>query len=95
MKDYSDIETFSQLNNPDQESLPSDLSEVIAMLDEDNRFEIWEAAAFNQESIIILYLPYCGRAGIAWGADASWTDCNSAQDALERYFGINGKEICN
>ena len=36
-----------------------------------------------------------GRAGIAWGADADWTDAQSPEDAAERFFGINDKEMCN
>lgn len=36
-----------------------------------------------------------GRAGIAWGADASWTDAVSPEDAAERFFGLNDKEMVN
>jgi len=32
-----------------------------------------------------LYFPEIGRAGIAHGADAQWTDCNSIEDAVERF----------
>ena len=35
------------------------------------------------------------RAGIAYGAEAQWTDCDGAQDAAERFFGLNGKEMSN
>jgi len=35
------------------------------------------------------------RAGISWGADADWTDCDSPEDAIERYLGIDGKEMLN
>ena len=28
---------------------------------------------------------FADRAGIAWGADASWTDATSPEDALERF----------
>ncbi len=36
-----------------------------------------------------------GRAGIEFGADASWTDATSPEDAAERFFGINGKQMSN
>lgn len=39
------------------------------------------------EHIDVLYLPEVGRAGLAWGADADWTDCDSLEDAIRRYLG--------
>ena len=33
----------------------------------------------------LLWIPAQNRAGIAWGADASWTDATSPEDALERF----------
>jgi hypothetical protein len=39
------------------------------------------------ELLEVLYAPELGRAGIAWGADAGWTDCDSVQDAIERFLG--------
>jgi hypothetical protein len=35
----------------------------------------------------VLYVPEDGRAGIADGADADWTDANSLEDAVQRYLG--------
>ena len=49
----------------------------------------------GEEAIEILYSPQIGRAGIVWGADADWTDCDSAEDALDRFFGNNDKYMCN
>ena len=43
----------------------------------------------------VLYSPTIGRAGIEWGAGASWTDCVDEDDAMERYFEKNGKEMRN
>lgn len=40
----------------------------------------------------LLYIPSAGRAGIARGADAQWTDATSAQDAIDRY---NNDEMAN
>ena len=51
------------------------------------------AAAGTAEAVEVVYLPDNGRAGVARGGDASWTDAGGAGDALERYFGVNGKEM--
>ena len=45
--------------------------------------------------IEICWLPSEGRAGLACGADADWTDAESAADALERYLGIDNKSMAN
>lgn len=44
---------------------------------------------------VMLWFPNDGRAGIEWGGDADWTDAVDPQDAAERYFGIDRKEMCN
>lgn len=49
----------------------------------------------NETQVVMIWHPQALRAGIAWGADADWTDAASAQDAAERFFGIGGKEMCN
>lgn len=36
--------------------------------------------------IEIVFFPETGRAGLAAGADADWTDASSAADALDRYL---------
>lgn len=51
------------------------------------------AGAYNEEALEILYFPESGRAGVAWGADAQWTDADSADDALEHYFGVDDKDM--
>ena len=38
------------------------------------------------EAIEIVYFPETGRAGVASGSDAEWTDASSAADALRRYL---------
>ena len=35
------------------------------------------------------------RAGIAQRADADWTECDSPEDAIERWLGINDKVMVN
>lgn len=47
----------------------------------------------TSEWLEILYVPSIDRAGLAWGADAQWTDAESPEDAVERFFGINDKEM--
>ena len=47
----------------------------------------------NSQLIEILYMPSEHRAGIAYGGPAEWTDADSIEDALDRYFGVDGKEI--
>lgn len=42
------------------------------------------------EGAEVLFVSY-GRAGIAWGADAQWTDARSPEDAAERW--INDKMV--
>jgi len=38
------------------------------------------------DAIEIVYFPETGRAGVASGSDAEWTDASSAADALRRYL---------
>lgn len=49
----------------------------------------------HQPVIELLWYEDAGRAGLASGGDAVWTDAQSPEDALERYLGIDGKEISN
>jgi hypothetical protein len=42
-----------------------------------------------------LFIPSIGRGGISWGADADWSDCDSIADLVERYLGIDDKEMVN
>ena len=37
--------------------------------------------------------PCTRRAGIAWGGPTVWTDCDGPEDAVERFLGLNGKEV--
>ena len=38
------------------------------------------------DAIEIVYFPETGRAAVASGSDAQWTDASSAADALRRYL---------
>ncbi len=55
---------------------------------------LWHATAFNQEKVEVLFLPKHSRAGVVHGGVGDWTNASSPQDALERYFGVDGKEMC-
>lgn len=43
----------------------------------------------------MLWLPAWGRAGLACGGDAVWTDADTPLDAVERYLGIDGKAMAS
>lgn len=66
--------------------------------DELNQKQVgWEYARYlidgEATAVDVLFVPSADRAGVAWGADADWTDASSLDDAIERYFGIDGKEM--
>ena len=95
MQDYDDIQTITPVENW-EEIHPLDLREEAKSLSEQGEtYQIAVAGAYNEESITILYIPAYGRAGIAWGSDSEWTDADSVDDALRRFFGIEDKEMVN
>jgi hypothetical protein len=73
----------------------SDVVAEWAMGDAEGTATILWAGAYNSEGIAVVYFDHAGRAGVAWGGGPDWTDAESAEDALERYFGVNGKEMVN
>lgn len=40
----------------------------------------------HAEVIEVLYLPATQRAGLAWGADADWTDAESLEEGVQRFL---------
>jgi len=48
--------------------------------------EMWQTNWYNAAQLELLWLPATKRAGIAWGAEADWTDASSPEDALQRFF---------
>lgn len=48
----------------------------------------------QSESAQVLFFPAIGRGGVAWGADALWTDAHSVEDVLDRFTGAGGKGMC-
>jgi hypothetical protein len=65
-----------------------DLTKEIASLDALRlTFECYFITQQNKaEGGVLLYVPECKRAGIAWGGPAEWTDCTSADDAVRRFL---------
>lgn len=58
-------------------------------------YPIGEDGYRQSVSAQMIYNAEAGRAGIAWGGNSMWTDCSSPEDAAERFFEINDKEMCN
>ena len=46
----------------------------------------------NSESLGVVFASATGRAGVAWGGTAWWTDADSVSDALNRYFDDDDEE---
>lgn len=40
----------------------------------------------NNTGIQVLYHAEAGRAGVLYGGEGVWTDCNSSEDAVRRYL---------
>ena len=89
MLSIDDVQTWeidTTVNCADDISV-CDLREEAKKLDaEKTTWEYWRAGAYNTQAIQVLYIPSAGRAGIFSGGDSDWTDCTSAQDALQRFF---------
>jgi len=86
--------TSFRLTQIDGQSLPTDLRlERVAILDRGEPCEIAGIVFLDEEERelpergAVLYAPAAGRAGIAWGADADWTDADSLEDGVRRYLG--------
>jgi len=96
MKNYGDWETLELVMDQDStgDFIHADLrKEALWALDDHEPWELWQARAYNQETIEVLWCPKLQLAGIAWGADAQWTDAESVDDALKRFFSVDGKEM--
>lgn len=48
----------------------------------------------ESEHLQVAFFPTESRAGLAWGGDAQWTDAESIDDAVQRFLGVGGKEMC-
>ncbi len=109
MRTITDFDgTEKEVENMDYGLTETDLDQIVPCdmrrEVEDNpgtRYEYYTGQVFNEdgnayaEGIRVLYLPQEGRAGVCWGGDSRWTDCESAEDAVDRFFGNDGKEMCN
>jgi hypothetical protein len=52
-----------------------------------------QAGFHDRAPVEILYLPQDRRAAVAGLTGPQWTVAESAQDALERHFGVEGKRM--
>ena len=98
MRTYDDIQTMDQITQDDFEAHGADLAKAFDVSEaelDSGAWELWRADAYNQPALHVLWFPDAGRAGIIHGGNPVWTDADSVQDALERYFGDEEKEICN
>lgn len=91
MKKYEDIQNVKSIERA-EDFRHLDLRRVAS--DVDATGSPWtglRASAYNEQSVEVLYCD--GRAGVAWGADVIWTDASSPDDALRRFFGVDGLEM--
>jgi hypothetical protein len=80
---YDDTLTVDQLSATD---LRQEAADIVAR--GDGPVQVATVQVEGETEIIeVLYAPEIGRAGLAWGADADWTDCESIEDAIERFLG--------
>lgn len=86
MPSYEDIQNINKVEKAE------DIRSVDLRREAEQRrgWSCWRASLGNTSAIEILYYPEIQRAGIAWGADAQWTDASSIQDALKRFLGVDG-----
>lgn len=47
---------------------------------------VWKDGKQVGEMLELLWAPGIQRAGIGWGGNADWTDAESPNDAMRRYF---------
>lgn len=47
----------------------------------------------DMSAVEVLYIPSISRAGIAWGTDVVWTDADSIDNALDRFFSVDWKAL--
>lgn len=74
----------------------STLRDVEQLQRDGESFELYRVASNDvAETGYVVYAPQAGRAGVAWGSESQWTDCSSAEDAVERFLGLDGKELVN
>lgn len=78
-----------QLQSINPEDLtPTDLREEAKAAEAESE-EFLPYRLFNPQSAelaFMLWLPQAGRAGIAHGADARWTDATSPEQAVQRWL---------
>jgi hypothetical protein len=76
-----------------KEIVPSDMEEQARNDPRWRCYRLRAPAGEGPDRVWILWYPEILRAGICWGGVTDWTDADSPDDAYERYFGIDGKEM--
>lgn len=95
---YDDLVTLADIK--DTISDPDLKSEAIDSFNSNEKIVFAVAQGIDENGyriqtdiISILFFPGISRAGLCANGDTSWTDCDSIEDALERFLGINDKEM--
>jgi hypothetical protein len=89
-RDWTVWRTWHYEERPVEEITATDLRQEAADIVERGEGPVQAALVTVEgkaERIEVLYAPELGQAGLAWGADADWTDCDSLEDAIRRYLG--------
>jgi hypothetical protein len=77
---YTEIEgselTATDLKNEWEIASSQDIFTVTAKVQIDDK----------PEAAQVLFIPSIGRAGVAWGADAQWTDALTLEEAISRFI---------
>lgn len=76
------VETYQELSATD---LREEAAQAVA---DGHTIELGRVVCQDEaEAIEVLYIVEDQRAGLAWGADASWTDAESLEEAVQRFLG--------
>ena len=75
--DHLPCDLAHERDQMDRDGTPSDVYTIL--LYDERGYQL------NCELPVMLYVQGEGRAGIAWGADADWTDADSPEDAARRW----------
>ncbi len=84
-----------------QEIDPSDITagDLMQVIADEGGYEAYRVFRIGddgyQDGVAGQMIYSVDRAGIFFGGDSDWTDCSSAEDAMERWLGIDGKEMVN
>jgi hypothetical protein len=88
---FESIHTFSRARSEFVGDISAnDLRGEAAVLDSQGiDFEYWKGHG-APNTVEVLFVPSELRAGVCAGGLSDWTNASSAEDALRRYYGIDG-----